>query len=130
MPRMLKELQKRPELGLLHYEIWGGEPPWFSVAFHRAAPRLRHEQAGTSTPGGRSIGRWHHGAVGIWHETYCVAAGSYENVYVNMPEFGFAKQVVCSPQQATAIGCGAGPAFSIRPDLALVRSSVRRRRPL
>ena len=24
MPRMLKELQRRPELGLLHYEIWGG----------------------------------------------------------------------------------------------------------
>ena len=24
MPRMLKELQQRPELGLLHYEIWGG----------------------------------------------------------------------------------------------------------
>jgi hypothetical protein len=23
--------------------------------------------------------------VGIYHETYCVAPGQYENVYVNMP---------------------------------------------
>jgi hypothetical protein len=28
------------------------------------------------------------GAVGIFHETYLVAEGQYESVYVNMPEFG------------------------------------------
>ena len=28
------------------------------------------------------------GSVGIWHETYAATSGSYENVYVNMPEFG------------------------------------------
>ena len=28
------------------------------------------------------------GDVGIWHETYRVRAGDYENVYVNMPTFG------------------------------------------
>jgi hypothetical protein len=27
-------------------------------------------------------------AVGIWHETYLVAPGQYEAMYVNMPEFG------------------------------------------
>jgi len=26
--------------------------------------------------------------VGIWHETYTVAPGQYENIYVNMPRFG------------------------------------------
>ena len=31
------------------------------------------------------------GSVGIWHETYAVSAGNYENVYVNMPEFGLGK---------------------------------------
>jgi hypothetical protein len=29
--------------------------------------------------------------VGVWHETYCVAPGGYENVYVNMPPFGLGK---------------------------------------
>ena len=28
MPRMLKELQLRPELGLLHYEIWLTNRTW------------------------------------------------------------------------------------------------------
>lgn len=36
------------------------------------------------------------GDVGIWHETYLVKAGSYENVYSGMPPFGLGKAV--SPQ--------------------------------
>jgi hypothetical protein len=28
------------------------------------------------------------GDVGIWHETYLVTPGHYENIYVNMPPFG------------------------------------------
>jgi len=31
------------------------------------------------------------GDVGIWHETYLVKAGSYENVYSGMPPFGLGK---------------------------------------
>lgn len=31
------------------------------------------------------------GTVGIFHETYLVEAGKYENVYVNMPPFGLGK---------------------------------------
>ena len=31
------------------------------------------------------------GSVGIFHETYVVAAGQYECVYGNMPRFGLAK---------------------------------------
>lgn len=31
------------------------------------------------------------GAVGIWHETYKVEAGAFENIYGNMPLFGLAK---------------------------------------
>jgi cell shape-determining protein MreC len=30
-------------------------------------------------------------AVGIWHETYVIDPGKTENVYVNMPAFGFGK---------------------------------------
>ena len=28
------------------------------------------------------------GSVGIWHETYLVINGTYENIYGNMPPFG------------------------------------------
>jgi hypothetical protein len=31
------------------------------------------------------------GSVGVFHETYCVRAGDYECVYVNMPPFGMAR---------------------------------------
>jgi hypothetical protein len=31
------------------------------------------------------------GTVGIWHETYVVKPGAYENVYVNMPAFGLGR---------------------------------------
>ena len=31
------------------------------------------------------------GSVGIWHETYAVSPGTYENIYVNMPPFGLGK---------------------------------------
>ncbi len=31
------------------------------------------------------------GDVGIWHETYVIAPGKYENVYVNMPPFGLGR---------------------------------------
>lgn len=95
MPRMLKELQRRPELGLLHYEIWGGRTTlvlqyWRSIeqllayATNRQAEHLPAWRAFN-----RAVGT--NGAVGIWHETYCVSAGNYENVYVNMPEFGLGK---------------------------------------
>ena len=30
------------------------------------------------------------GDVGIWHETYLIEPGQYENVYNNMPAFGLA----------------------------------------
>ncbi len=31
------------------------------------------------------------GDVGIWHETYLVRAGDYENVYNNMPKYGLGR---------------------------------------
>ena len=34
----------------------------------------------------RNIGN--SGDVGIWHETYLIAPGQYENIYHNMPTFG------------------------------------------
>jgi Domain of unknown function (DUF4188) len=45
------------------------------------------------------------GSVGIWHETYLVAAGQYESVYGNMPRFGLAsagEHIVASGKRETA----------------------------
>ncbi|HVG03408.1 MAG TPA: DUF4188 domain-containing protein [Burkholderiaceae bacterium] len=101
MPRMLKELRQRPELGLLHYEMWGGRTTlmvqyWRSVeqllayATNRQAEHLPAWQAFN-----RAVGMT--GAVGIWHETYSVAAGRHESVYVNMPAFGLGKAAGLQP---------------------------------
>ncbi len=37
------------------------------------------------------------GAVGIWHETYAIAPGRFESVYVNMPQFGLGKAGAVAP---------------------------------
>ncbi|HEV7665427.1 MAG TPA: DUF4188 domain-containing protein [Chloroflexota bacterium] len=93
MPRMLKELKAQPESGFLgaitgfpaiiqywrsfeHLERYARSadqshwPAW--VAFNKRVGRSR-------------------GDVGIWHETYRVAAGQYETVYSGMQPFGLGK---------------------------------------
>jgi hypothetical protein len=95
MPRMLKELERRPELGFLHGELWFSRTTivvqyWRSMeqllayatnkdAEHLPAWKAFNRAVGTS------------GSVGIWHETYAVQPGAYESVYVNMPAFGLGK---------------------------------------
>ena len=95
MPRMVKELSQRPDSGFLHAEAWFGRTTimvqyWRSLAQllayarnkeaeHLPAWRAFNQAVGTS------------GAVGIWHETYLASAGTYENIYVNMPPFGLGK---------------------------------------
>jgi len=92
MPKMLKELYQHPELGFLHAEMWFSRTIlvlqyWRSLdqlmdyAKNREAAHLPAWQAFN-----RSVGT--DGSVGIWHETYAVSEGRYENVYVNMPAFG------------------------------------------
>ena len=95
MPRMLKELYSRPELGFLHGELWFSRTTlvlqyWRSMdqllayAKDRQAKHLPAWQAFNKSVGAN-------GSVGIWHETYAASAGSYENIYVNMPPFGLGK---------------------------------------
>jgi hypothetical protein len=95
MPRMIKELTLEPELGFLGAEFWPGRTflvlqYWRSMeqllayakgrdSAHLPAWRAFNKRVGTS------------GDVGIWHETYRVRAGDYENVYVNMPAFGLGR---------------------------------------
>ena len=104
MPRMLAELQKRPELGLLSGEIWGGRTTilvqyWRSVEQLYAYAKDRESQ---HLPAWRDFNRavGTSGDVGVWHETYVVSPGTYENVYVNMPPFGLGKAGTLSSASA------------------------------
>jgi hypothetical protein len=92
MPRMLRELAQKPELGFLHGESYFGRTTlmlqyWRSLdqlLAYAKAKDAQHLPAWAAF--NRAVGT--DGSVGIWHETYLVGPGRYENVYVNMPAFG------------------------------------------
>jgi hypothetical protein len=93
MPRMLKELQARPESGFLGHTF--GWPVivqyWRSFEHLEAYARSKdHEHWPAWVDFVRRV-RHGSGDVGIWHETYRVAAGQYEVVYSGMPTFGLAR---------------------------------------
>jgi hypothetical protein len=93
MRPMLKELDANPELGCLGYTL--GWPVivqyWKSFehleAYAKASERL-HLPAWRAF--NRKLGK-SRGDVGVWHETYFVAAGQYEALYSGMPPFGLGK---------------------------------------
>lgn len=92
MPRMIRELYAHPELGFLHAETWGGRTTltlqyWRSME-HLLAYATQRDAA--HLPAWRDFNRKAAacGAVGIWHESYVIEPGQYENIYVNMPAFG------------------------------------------
>jgi Domain of unknown function (DUF4188) len=95
MPKMIKELQQHPELGLLHAEVWFSRNT-VMVQYWRSMEQLLAyalDKDSAHLPAWRdfntAIGT--DGTVGIWHETYAVSPGKYESVYVNMPPFGLGK---------------------------------------
>lgn len=93
MPRMLRELQAKPELGLLGAQFHG----LTSVQYWRSVEHLNAYAAsreGQHLPAWRAFNRNARkaaGAVGIWHETYVIQPGRYENVYVDMPPSGLGR---------------------------------------
>ncbi|TSA87848.1 DUF4188 domain-containing protein [Deinococcus detaillensis] len=109
MPRMLAELEKAPELGLLGGRFAGTT----LIQFWRSSEHLNayaESRQHVHLPAWRAFNqsaRTSGSAVGIWHETYRVAAGEYETVYVDMPAFGLGqagKLVAASGRRATAAG--------------------------
>ena len=104
MPRMLRELYTTPSLGLLHHEMWFSRTVILVQYWRSLEALLAYAKAKDSAhlPAwqafNRAIGT--DGSVGIWHETYLVRAGSYENVYVNMPAFGLGKAGALVPAKA------------------------------
>ena len=95
MPRMLKELYRRPELGFVHAEMWFARTT-IMVQYWRTMEQLlayaKNKEA-EHLPAWRAFNKaiGTDGSVGIWHETYAVSPGTYENIYVNMPPFGLGK---------------------------------------
>jgi hypothetical protein len=96
MPRMLKELFKNPEMGLLHATPFLSGRTVMTVQYWRSFEHLHayaHAKDLEHLPAWADFNRrvGGNGSVGIFHETYVVKAGNYEAVYANMPPFGLAK---------------------------------------
>lgn len=95
MAPMLKVLSQRDNLGLLGYRTWISPTGPMVVQYWRSADHLERFARDTTLPHHAAWRRFNRrvgtgGDVGIWHETYRVAAGRYEALYVNMPRFGLA----------------------------------------
>lgn len=96
MPAMLRELSQQREGGLLGYQTTLGRSGPVLVQYWRGADELlayAHDVDGEHRPAWRAFqgrARTAGPVVGIWHETYQVAAGAHESVYVAMPVTGLA----------------------------------------
>ena len=93
MPRMIRELEARPESGFLGHVMNLGVivQSWRSFEHLEAYARDRNRLHWPAwTDFNRRVGG-SRGDVGIWHETYKVRDGEYECVYSGMPPFGLAK---------------------------------------
>lgn len=93
MPRMLKELEQRPELGLLHTQTFLSGRTLQLVQYWRSVDDLHaYSRAGDlqHLPAWRAFNRRARGnpTVGIFHETYVVPASAQESIAVNMPPQG------------------------------------------
>ena len=93
MPRMLKELELRPESGFLG-SIPGG---LMVVQYWRSFEHLEayaRNQDGLHRPAWVAFNKRMRECredVGIWHETYMVRAGQYEAINSGMPRWGLGR---------------------------------------
>ncbi|QNF31645.1 DUF4188 domain-containing protein [Adhaeribacter swui] len=95
MPRMIQELEKNPDSGFLGSEQWLGRTT-IMVQYWESFEKL---ETYARDPNAEHYPNWVRfnklvrasGAVGVWHETYQIAAGKHESIYVNMPVFGLGK---------------------------------------
>jgi hypothetical protein len=93
MPRMLKELNQRPDAGFLGSMSAGlmVVQYWRSFAHLEAYARSHdHLHWPAWVDFNKRMAR-SRGDVGIWHETYLVRAGEYEAIYSGMPPIGLGR---------------------------------------
>jgi hypothetical protein len=95
MPRMLKELMARPDKGYLGGRLMIGGRTLTMVQHWRSFDQLEafaRNADETHFPAWRKFNAkiGGNGDVGVFHETYRVAAGAYECIYANTPVIGLA----------------------------------------
>ena len=96
MPRMLAELARNPDLGLLGARTFVGGRTTLVVQYSRSFDHLasyaRNPQQ-AHLPAWRAFNRRARGNrdVGVFRESYVMTPGGMESVYVNLPEFGLGK---------------------------------------
>ena len=88
MGRMLPELFQDPALGLLGARGHFGFPNIMIVQYWRSYAALEAYATARDRAHLPAWAAFNKRIVGIWHETYCIAPGTYENVYNNMPPYG------------------------------------------
>lgn len=102
MGKMLPELYKNPGLGFKSYEMGFGRTIILIQYWESTEKLIDYAKAKDSEhlPAWKAFNKMamKSSAVGIWHETYVIDKSKTENIYVNMPPFGFGK--VGSIQQA------------------------------
>lgn len=95
MPRMLAELGRKREAGLLSHRLYHSGRIYLVQQYWESFDKLiayAHDPSAKHFPAwaafNRAVGK--DGTVGIWHETYLVEPGKFETIYGNMPLFGLA----------------------------------------
>lgn len=112
MPPMLRELLQNPDSGLLGVNSYFGLRNTLLIQYWRSFEALEvyaRDKSKAHLPAWAMFNKKiaSNGDVGIWHETYKVAAGQYETVYNNMPAYGLgvaARLVAATGKRETAKG--------------------------
>mgnify|MGYP000016284419 FL=1 len=95
MGKMLPELYKNPSLGFKSYEMGFGRTIILIQYWESTEKLIDYAKAKDAEhlPAWKAFNRaaMKSSAVGIWHETYKIDKSQTENIYVNMPAFGFGK---------------------------------------
>ena len=107
MGRMLPELYKNPQLGFKSHEMGFGRT-LILVQYWESSEALMNYASSSEAehlPAWKAFNKAARKSksVGIWHETYVISKS--ENMYVNMPAFGFGKVgelVTATGKRATA----------------------------
>lgn len=105
MPRMLAELRRQPERGLLGARIWAGRTMLVVQYWRSMDDLLAYSRASDAQhlPAWRAFNRRTAkgaGDIGIWHETYVLQAGAQRALYRDMPAFGLAAATSHRPTRA------------------------------
>ena len=105
MPRMLRELARTPDAGLLWQKNFTSGRIALSLQYWESAEKLfayAHDREGAHFPAWAAFNRKarDNHAVGIWHETYMLKPEDCENIYRDMPAFGLGGAVGVSPAAA------------------------------